>query len=74
MFVQSTTHADPNERRYMCRHRSRYAGVVHRYDDVESVGCGLCDENPRCRHTIVCDVDGDGDGDADADDAYDADV
>ena len=33
-----------------------------------------CDENPRCRHTIVCDVDGDGDGGADADDADDADV
>ena len=81
MFVQSTTHADPNERRCMCRHRSRHAGVVHRCDDVESVGCGgMCDENPLCRHTIVCDVDtdynddGDGDGDADADDADDADA
>ena len=39
-----------------------------------SAAAVYCDENPRCRHTIVCDVDGDGDGDADADDADDADV
>ena len=39
-----------------------------------SAAAVYCDENPCCRHTIVCDVDGDVDVDVDADAASDVDV
>ena len=68
----ATTHADATTR--AVTDRDMQVLCTDMMMSNPSAAAVYCDENPRCRHTIVCDVDGDGDGDADADDADDADV